>query len=58
LFGVPYVVNTNSARQVEITEDTGVKSTHRPSKAPRENPIDFKVALSVNEAITVTHLTQ
>jgi len=54
---VPYVVNTNSARQVEITEDAGVESTQRPSNAPTENPIDYKAALSESEAVTVTHLT-
>jgi len=36
---VPYVVNTNSARQVEFTEressHTVVESTQRPSKPPR-----------------------
>ena len=37
---IPFVVNTNSACQVELTErkssHTGVESTQRPSKAPRE----------------------
>ena len=50
---VPYVVNTNSARKVEITEEAGVESTHRPSKALRENPIDYKASLSGSEAIGV-----
>jgi len=47
---VPYIVNTNSARRVEFTErkssHTGIELEQRPSQAPKECSVDYKVLLS------------
>ena len=58
---VPYVVNTDSAHQVEFTERKSSQQYGKhaaQSKAPKECQVDYETPLTGSEASSVARLTR